>query len=82
MNLNILLIFCSLVILNSCIGQHSTKNNTSNTKIVLGESVTELSKSLWIVFQAANGDYWYGSDTDGAFRVNITLKRKFKRFKL
>ena len=27
-----------------------------------GEPVTELSTKIWVVFQARNGDYWFGSD--------------------
>lgn len=67
MKLYILPVFYILIILTSCNGQDFTKNTTRNSKVVLGDTVSELSKSIWIVFQATNGDYWYGSDKDGAF---------------
>jgi ligand-binding sensor domain-containing protein len=67
MKLNILLVFYILIILTSCNGQNVTKNATHNSKVSVGETVSELSNSIWIVFQATNGDYWYGSDKDGVF---------------
>ena len=67
MKLNTLLLFYILSILTSCNGQNSTINANHNSTVILGDTVSELSKSIWIVFQATNGDYWYGSDTDGAF---------------
>jgi len=67
MKINTLLIFYILILLTSCIGQNSTKNANQNSIVVLGDTVSELSNSIWIVFQAANGDYWYGSDKDGVF---------------
>ena len=59
-----------MILLTSCNGQNSTKNAKHNSNVVLGDTVSELSKSIWIVFQAANGDYWYGSDKDGVFRFD------------
>lgn len=67
MKLSILLFFYCLIVLISCSGQYSSKNTNRNSIVVLGDTVSELSQSIWIVFQAANGDYWYGSDKDGAF---------------
>ncbi len=67
MKFNTLLILYILILLNSCYGQNSTKNTDHKSTVVLGDTVSELSKSAWIVFQATNGNYWYGSDTDGVF---------------
>lgn len=33
-----------------------------------GEVVTELDPAIWHVFQARNGDYWFGSHDRGAYR--------------
>jgi len=80
MKLNRLLNFCILILFTSCNGQNSIKNANHNSTIVLGDTVSKLSNSLWIVFQAANGDYWYGSDTSGVYCfdgktiVNFTTK--------
>ena len=67
MKFNILPVFCILILLTSCNGQNFTKNTTRNPPVVLGDTIAELSNSIWTVFQATNGDYWYGSDKDGAF---------------
>ena len=67
MKIDIPLIFLFLIILTSCTGQNSAKITNSNSKVVLGDKRSELSESIWIVFQATNGDYWFGSDIEGAF---------------
>lgn len=33
-----------------------------------GTLVTEVSRACWYVFQAKNGDYWFGSDGQGGYR--------------
>ena len=63
-------LFCFFTILTSCNGQNTAKRDNSNLSIKLGDTVSMLSKSIWIVFQSTNGDYWYGSDTDGAYRFD------------
>lgn len=35
-----------------------------------GVTVSHLSQSILIIFQATNGDYWFGSDVDGVYRYN------------
>jgi ligand-binding sensor domain-containing protein len=70
MKFSTLPIFYILILLTSCNGQKYTKNEVNNSIVVLGDTVSELSKSIWIVFQSINGDYWYGSDTDGIFRFD------------
>lgn len=64
------LLIYSLVILTSCHGQNTTAENSSATNHLHKDSESKLSTSIWIVFQAANGDYWFGSDTDGAYRYD------------
>src|SRR4051794_3713331 len=58
-------------------------NSTSNDKkapVAKGETVPELGKSAMYVFQAKNGDYWFGSNDRGVYRydgktlVNFTTK--------
>ena len=80
MKLNTLLIFCIFILLTSCNGQNFIKYANHNSIVVVGDTVSELSNSIWIVFQATNGDYWYGSDKNGAFCfdgktiINFTTK--------
>lgn len=35
-----------------------------------GRVVPEVSRACWYVFQAKNGDYWFGSDGEGAYRYD------------
>jgi hypothetical protein len=70
MKLNALLIFFSLTILISCNGQKTTQRANTNSSINLADTVSIPSTSIWIVFQANIGDYWFGSDTDRAYRYD------------
>lgn len=38
--------------------------------IAKGETVTEMAKDLWYVFQGKNGHHWFGSRSEGAFRYD------------
>ena len=63
------LLFCSILITyTSCNAQSVNPSNKSISTTTLDDTVSTLSNSILIVFQAANGDYWFGSDTDGAYR--------------
>jgi len=43
---------------------------TLNSTIDNGEPVAELDKAIWHVFQARNGDFWFGSPEKGAYRYD------------
>jgi ligand-binding sensor domain-containing protein len=51
-----------------------------NATAAKGETVSELDKAIWYVFQAKNNDYWFGSNDRGVYRlsgktlVNFTVK--------
>lgn len=64
MKVKALLFFNVFIFLTSCNGQ-SQKATES-----IGNTVSELSKSILLVYQATNGDYWFGSDTDGVYRFD------------
>jgi ligand-binding sensor domain-containing protein len=38
--------------------------------VAKGETLSEMSNSIWVVFQAKNGSYWFGSDGQGVFRYD------------
>lgn len=59
-----LLFFSLFGLLTSCQGQ--SQKSTVNT----GNAVPALSKSILLIFQAKNGDYWFGSDADGVYRYD------------
>lgn len=42
-----------------------------------GETVAELSPRTWVVFQARNNDYWFGSDGQGAYRYDGKMIVRF-----
>lgn len=64
MKTRILLIFSSFILLTSCHGQ--SQKSTAN----IGNTVSELSKNILLIYQATNGDYWFGSDADGVYRYD------------
>lgn len=64
-----------MTILNSCNGQNasSISNSTRNEQdsiIAIGETVSELDKSIWIIFQDKNNHYWFGSNGKGLYRYD------------
>lgn len=67
MKLTIFFCISILTILTSCNGQSITHVADKNVSLKIGDTVSELSNSILIVFQATNGNYWFGSDKDGLF---------------
>lgn len=73
MKLYITCIYVSLSFFISCNGQINNKSQITKEGIphlTIGDTVKNLSNSIWIIFQAQNGDYWFGSDTNGIFRFD------------
>jgi len=60
----ILLFLSVFTFLTSCNGQ------SQKSTVKIGNTVSELSKSILLVYQATNGDYWFGSDVDGVYRYD------------
>lgn len=36
----------------------------------LGQRVTEIDPRIWVIYQASNGDFWFGSNGNGAYRFD------------
>lgn len=70
MKLHILLFFCTLLICISCNGQNNSVGNSHTPAPALGDTVWVMNTDIWYVFQAKNGDYWFGSDTSGVYRFD------------
>jgi ligand-binding sensor domain-containing protein len=73
MKLHILLLLLILTISTFGHGQNQKPPEPETEQAVtanIGDTVPELSKSILIVFQSTNGDYWYGSDKDGVYRFD------------
>ncbi|MEJ7625886.1 MAG: hypothetical protein WKF35_03400 [Ferruginibacter sp.] len=72
----IILIFSNiLTILTSCNGQNTSKSSKGNSKthlliIAIGDTVSELDKAIFIIFQDKNNNYWFGSDGQGVYHYD------------
>ena len=79
MKLSILLFLSFLTLLTSCNGQ-TTKQKVKIENIVKGDLVTELGKSIMVVYQDKKNVYWFGSWETGVYKydgkelVNYTTK--------
>ena len=69
MNSNILLVLSLLIALTSCNGQSSSPAE-ENSSLTLGETVSKFDKTIFIVFQDAKNNYWFGSDGEGVYRYD------------
>jgi ligand-binding sensor domain-containing protein len=63
MRIRILMALCVLASCISCYGQDAAPR-------AVGETVKELDKAIWIIFQAKNNHHWFGSDGQGVFRYD------------
>ena len=71
MKLYTLLLLSILTVFTSCNGQNQKRvdiKSEQTKKTIAGDTVSELDKTIFIVFQANNNDYWFGSDGQGVFR--------------
>ncbi len=51
-------------------GSHETAAGPQEPPIAKGETVAEIDKSCWIVFQDKSGNHWFGSDGAGVSRFD------------
>ncbi len=77
-------IMCLYILLffSSCTGHETSKvapeeMNERNATISIGDTVSDLDKSIWIIFQDKNNHYWFGSDGQGVFRYDGQLILNF-----
>jgi ligand-binding sensor domain-containing protein len=73
MKLHTLLLLSILTVFTSCNGQYQKTvdiKSEQTFKTTAGDTVSELDKTIFIVFQANNNDYWFGSDGQGVFRYD------------
>jgi len=66
---SIIAFFNVLILLTSCNGQN-TNQEVKTDLIVKGESVTELGKSVMVVFQDKKNNYWFGSWETGVYKYD------------
>jgi|TARA_R110000737_G_scaffold223373_3_gene238407 ligand-binding sensor domain-containing protein len=80
MNLSLLyfrtsLFFVVLSLTLSCSGQNKAIESkkaaqSKNTSLTIGDTISELEKNIWIVFQDQNENYWFGSDGSGVYQYD------------
>jgi len=64
-----------LLCFTTCNGQNTTQSSDNGTfgqilDTALGETVTEVDKNIWFVFQDRKKNFWFGSDGNGAYRFD------------
>jgi ligand-binding sensor domain-containing protein len=64
-----LLSFCTTF--TACNGQNSS--NTKEERIEIGETVSQLDKTIWVIFQDKKLNFWFGSKEHGVFYYNGQL---------
>lgn len=68
---------------NACAGSQDTgrpsapPSNEERPRDAIGETVTDIGDSCWIVFQDKDDHYWFGSDGNGVFRYDGTVLTRF-----
>jgi ligand-binding sensor domain-containing protein len=70
-----IILFKLLTVLTSCNEQNTSPaaHSTSiaqDVRIEIGDTVSELDKTIWIIFQDKNDHYWFGSDGEGVYRYD------------
>jgi len=75
MTFNTILLFSTLTIFSLCNGQNTspTANSTlivQNSTTAIGDTVSEIDKSIWSIFQDKNNNFWFGSNGQGVYRYD------------
>ncbi len=72
MKFNIFFFTIILTMCTSCRGQNASQTTGMGMDKPAGDTVSSLSNSILIVYQATNGTYWFGSDKDGLYCVDTS----------
>jgi ligand-binding sensor domain-containing protein len=62
----------------ACKGSSAPQGAEKQAHAAVGDTV-HLSNSIILIFQAANGDYWFGSDKDGLYRFDGSKTTHFTK---
>ena len=71
-NGELIFIFCALAVFTSCNCQNTSNANATGrySAIAIGDTVSELDKSIWIVFHDKSNCYWFGTNGMGLYRYD------------
>lgn len=67
----------ALFALSACTQAPPAETPTATAQ--LGELVTEIDPRIWCIHQTSNGDYWFGSNGNGAYRFDGTKVTHYSR---
>ena len=67
MTLHGIIFFSILTVFNSCNGQVKNAESISEATKSVGKIVSEIDKSIWVIFQDRKYNYWFGSNGKGAY---------------
>lgn len=62
-----ILLFCALTAFSSCHGQAKNAESIPKATTAIGTVVSEIDKSIWVIFQDKKNNYWFGSNQNGVF---------------
>lgn len=77
MDLNGIILCYILTVFTSCNGQVKQVESISKKTVDLGNVVSEIDKSIWIVFQDRKNNYWFGSNQNGLYRYDGNEIKQF-----
>ena len=60
-------IFLLSILISSCNGQNKNAEGQSATAKIIGSTVQQIDKSIWVIFQDKKNNYWFGSNGTGVY---------------
>lgn len=75
----LLIVLSLMAVCSSCNGQNTSQIadrtfNDHNSTIAIGDTVSELDKAIFIIFQDKDNNYWFGSDGQGVYQYDPRLQ--------
>jgi ligand-binding sensor domain-containing protein len=77
MNVHALLLCSILTIASSCHAQVKYADISPGMTGSIGKVVTEMDKSIWVIFQDRKNNYWFGSNGNGVYRYDGKTLTRF-----
>ena len=75
-----ILALCVFTFFLSCKGQGKTEaKKAQSNALTIGKTVAELDAKIWTIYQAQNGNYWFGSNGNGIFQFNGKTLKQFTK---
>lgn len=78
MKLSMILLTCILAVATSCNGQSPYRAIKTSAK---GDTVSDIGKGIWSIFQDRNNTYWFGNSGQGVYRYDGKQVVNFRKEK-